>query len=163
MTRDTYIGGEGSRFRHGDAQGRSFYLPPNSASNAAWLMTLRYLLIQDWDLDQDGKPETLRLMYGVPRRWLEDGKEIRVARAPTAFGYVSCCLTSRLAAGYVEVEVSPPPRPAKTLVVRAPLPKGWRVKSVQINGTTASLLGGDAVEVLHRNGPILVRFNASPG
>ena len=34
MTRDTFVGGEGSRFLHGDAHGRSFYLPPNTASNA---------------------------------------------------------------------------------------------------------------------------------
>src|SRR5688500_2054781 len=30
MTRETFIGGEGSRFLHGDRLGRSFYLPPNS-------------------------------------------------------------------------------------------------------------------------------------
>ncbi|HEX4416058.1 MAG TPA: hypothetical protein VH107_20670, partial [Lacipirellulaceae bacterium] len=46
MARGTFIGGEGSRFVHGDANGRSFYLPPNSTSNAAWLVTLRYLCIQ---------------------------------------------------------------------------------------------------------------------
>src|SRR5205085_1065414 len=68
MTRDTFIGGEGSRFLHGDAQGRSFYLPPNSASNAMFLTTLRYLLVQDWDLDDDGKPDTLRLLYGATAR-----------------------------------------------------------------------------------------------
>ncbi|HEX6961603.1 MAG TPA: hypothetical protein VF175_07030, partial [Lacipirellula sp.] len=58
MTRDTYIGGEGSRFLHGDSDGRSFYLPPNSSSNAAWLVTLRNLLVQDWDLNEDSQPET---------------------------------------------------------------------------------------------------------
>ena len=56
LTRDTFIGGEGSQFLNGDARGRSFYLPPNSASNATVLTTLRYLLIQDWDLDDDGRP-----------------------------------------------------------------------------------------------------------
>ena len=66
MTRDTYIGGEGSRFLDGDRWGRSFYLPPNSASNAMFLLTLRGLLVQDWDLDDDGRPETLRLLYGAP-------------------------------------------------------------------------------------------------
>ena len=30
MARETFIGGEGSRFLHGDRFGRSFYLPPNS-------------------------------------------------------------------------------------------------------------------------------------
>ena len=74
MTRDTFVGGEGSRFFHGDKHGRSFYLPPNSASNATFLTTLRYLLIQDWDLDDDGRPETLRLLFGAPARWLRDGR-----------------------------------------------------------------------------------------
>ncbi len=55
MTRGTFIGGEGSRFLHGDRWGRSFYLPPNSASNATFLTILRYLLVQDWDLDDDGR------------------------------------------------------------------------------------------------------------
>src|SRR5207247_10791392 len=77
MTRDTFIGGEGSRFLHGDQHGRSFYLPPNSASNATFLTTLRHLLVQDWDLDDDGTPETLRLCDAIPPRWLDNGKEDR--------------------------------------------------------------------------------------
>src|SRR5204862_6814739 len=36
---------------------------------------LRYLLVQDYDLDDDGRPETLRLRFAAPRPWLEDGKE----------------------------------------------------------------------------------------
>src|SRR5207248_1542559 len=86
MTRDTFIGGEGSRFFHGDQHGRSFYLPPNSTSNATFLTTLRYLLIPDWDLDDAGRPETLRLLYGVPPRWLKDGPSIPVELEPTMFG-----------------------------------------------------------------------------
>src|SRR5437868_8103240 len=89
MTRDTFVGGEGSRFLHGDKFGRSFYLPPNSASNATFLTTLRYLLVQDWDLDDDGKPETLRLCNAIPPRWLSDRAVIRVDKAPSAFGEVS--------------------------------------------------------------------------
>ena len=83
MTPDTFVGGEGSRFLHGDKHGRSFYLPPNSASNATFLTTLRYLLIQDWDLDDDGKPETLRLLDAIPPRWITDAKILYVGNAPT--------------------------------------------------------------------------------
>ena len=113
MTRGTFIGGEGSRFVHGDANGRSFYLPPNSTSNAAWLIALRNLLVQDWDLDDDAKPETLRLLFAAPRRWLADGQTIRIENAPTAFGPVSCRVESKLSDGYVEVNVTPPPRPVE--------------------------------------------------
>jgi hypothetical protein len=158
MTRGTFIGGEGSRFVHGDAEGRSFYLPPNSTSNAAWLLTLRHLLIQDWDLDEDARPETLRLMFAVPRRWLADGARIRVENAPTLFGRVHCEVQSKLSSGYVEVHVTPPPRAAKTLLVRAPLPEGWQVDWVEIDGRRAPLLGKDTVDLSGRTKRLTVRF-----
>ena len=34
--------------------------------------------------DTSGKPETLRLFFATPKRWLEDGKKIKIERAPTA-------------------------------------------------------------------------------
>ena len=45
-------------------------------------MQLRYLLVQDWDMDDDGRAETLRLAFATPRRWLEDGKRIDVSQRP---------------------------------------------------------------------------------
>jgi hypothetical protein len=158
MTRGTYIGGEGSRFLHGDTDGRSLYLPPNSSSNAAWLLTLRNLLIQDWDLDEDGKPDTLRLLFAVPRRWLNDNQKIYVENAPTQFGRVSCHLESKLRAGYVEVHVTPPPRPAKTILLRAPLPAGWQVESADVDGKRAALVDGTTVELTGRTEPLTVKF-----
>ena len=126
MTRDTFIGGEGSRFLHGDRCGRSFYLPPNSASNATVLTTLRYLLVQDWDLDDDGRPETLRLLYGAPGRWLADGAVLEMTRAPSAFGQLSFRAESRLAAGAVTLTIDAPPRRPDAWLVRLPLPPGGR-------------------------------------
>jgi hypothetical protein len=158
MTRDTYIGGEGSRFLHGDASGRSFYLPPNSSSNAAWLVTLRYLLVQDWDLDEDGQPDTLRLLFAIPRRWLADGSKIRVNEAPTAFGPVSCRVDSQLSRGVVEMQVTPPLRPVKKILLRAPVPDGWRIESVEIDDKEAKLIDGDTVELSGKSKRVTVRF-----
>jgi len=162
MTRGTFIGGEGSRFLHGDANGRSFYLPPNSTSNAAWLVTLRYLLIQDWDLDEDGQPDTLRLLFAAPRRWLAEGQRIRIEKAATMFGQVSYRVQSKLSDGYVEVHVTPPPRPVKTMLLRVPLPEGWQVESVEIDGAEASLIDGDTVDLSGRAKPLTVRFMVKP-
>jgi hypothetical protein len=159
MTRGTFIGGEGSRFRHGDANGRSFYLPPNSTSNAAWLVTLRYLLIQDWDLDEDGKPDTIRLLFGIPRRWLAGGTSIEIENAPTAFGRMSIQVESKLSAGSVNVRVTPPPRGAKKMVLRAPLPTGWQVDAVELDGKTAALQAGDSVDLTGKTKPVNVRFS----
>jgi hypothetical protein len=162
MTRDTFIGGEGSRFFHGDKWGRSFYLPPNSTSNAMFLMTLRYLLIQDWDLNDDGRPETLRLLYGAPGGWLKDGAVIRVERAPTMFGEISLETQSHLSRGEVLVKVAPPKHRPEKLLVRLPLPAGWRVLSAQVLPKTALPLGKDgAVDVAGQAGSFTVRFEVA--
>ena len=158
MTRGTFIGGEGSRFLHGDANGRSFYLPPNSTSNAAWLVTLRYLLIQDWDLDEDARPDTLRLLFAAPRRWLSDGQQIVVENAPTKFGPLSLRVESKLSEGQVAIQVTPPPRHAKSLLLRAPLPAGWQVESVEIDGASAPLVDGDTVDLTGRTEPCAIGF-----
>ena len=73
FTPNTYVSGEGCSFTPADEGGRLLYCPPNSAANAHFLSMLRYLLVQDWDLDDDGKPETLRLCFATPKRWLGDG------------------------------------------------------------------------------------------
>jgi hypothetical protein len=158
MTRGTFIGGEGSRFRHGDANGRSFYLPPNSTSNAAWLITLRYLLIQDWDLDQDNKPETLRLLFAAPRRWLADGKTIELQNAPTVFGPLTLRTESKLSGGFVDVDVTPPPRAPKSLFLRAPLPSGWQIVSATVNGKPAAVVNGYSVDLSSYSQPVRVKF-----
>jgi len=159
MTRSTFIGGEGCRFLLGaDADGRGFYLPPNSTSNAVWLIMLRYLLVQDWDLDEDGVPETLRLMFAAPRPWLADGKEIRFDNAPTAFGRVSLETKSKLNDGYVEGRVSPPERPAKSMLLRAPVPNGWQVDVAEVDGKSANLVGGNSVDLSGRTTPVTTRF-----
>src|SRR5437763_12677615 len=80
MTRDTFIGCEGSSMGAVDQFGRQMTLPPNSTANANYLQQLRYLLIQDYDTDDDGRADTLRLAFATPRAWLADGKRIAVKR-----------------------------------------------------------------------------------
>jgi len=152
MTRDTFIGGEGSRFLHGDKHGRSFYLPPNSASNAAFLTTLRYLLIQDWDRDDDGKPETLRLLDAIPPRWLVDGKEIRVEKAPSAFGEINLVVKPQLTDGLVRVRIDPRNlRPIGKLTVHLPNPSGYSISGVRIGTRELARDAEGRVEILPRD------------
>ena len=133
FTRNTFICAEGCSLTPVDHGGRFFYCPPNSAANAHFLSMLRSLLVQDWDLDDDGRPETLRLLFATPRRWLEDGQTIKVERAPTAFGEVSVIVHSKLSQGEVIAEVSAPQRqtPQKTLL-RIRLPSRWQISSAKI-------------------------------
>jgi hypothetical protein len=160
MTRGTFIGGEGNRFLfHADANGREFVLPPNSTSNAAWLAMLRYLLIQDWDLNEDGRPDTLRLMYGVPRTWLADGKKIHVEKAPTMFGPVSIEVESKLVDGHVDVRLTPPPRAAKSMLLRVPLPAGWEATAAELDGKSIPLEKQNSVDLTGAIKPIRLRID----
>ncbi len=131
FTRNTFVTGEGCALDPVDDGGRFFYCPPNSAGNAHLLSMLRHLLVQDLDLDDDGKPETLRLLFATPKRWLEDGKQIKAERAPTAFGEVSVRVQSRLSRGEVVVEFTPPPLAPKRTLLRARVPDGWQVVSAK--------------------------------
>ncbi|MGH7134942.1 MAG: hypothetical protein ACREHD_04335, partial [Pirellulales bacterium] len=162
MTRDTFIGGEASRFLHGDRFGRSFYLPPNSAANATFLIVLRYLLIQDWDLDDDGRPETLRLLYGVPARWFADGSVLRVLDAPTAFGKISLRVKSKLSEGKIVAEIKLPDRPIGKLFVRPPLPPGWRISSFTTEPENLGSVAGTSIELRPDGGLRRIVFQVEP-
>jgi hypothetical protein len=79
MTPDTVVSGEGATLAplHGEWY-RSMYLPPNGASNGAFLETLRLLLVRETAAGLD-------LAWGVPARW----KQLAVRRLPTRYGPVS--------------------------------------------------------------------------
>jgi hypothetical protein len=135
LTRNTFVGAEGTGLRPADAYGRPMYLPPNSASTAFYLWTLRHLLVQDWDLDNDGTPDTLRLAFATPRAWLEDGKRIDVKNAPTAFGPVSYSINSRVATYRIEAEINLPDwREPVSTRFRIRVPAGTSIKAVTANG-----------------------------
>ncbi len=136
FTPETFCAGEGSSLLPLDSFGRQISLPPNSAGNAHLLTMLRHLLVQDFDLDDDGKPETLRLGFATPKRWLEDGKTLKVERAPTAFGRVSYALKSHLQEGKVFAKLELPERNApKKVFLRVRVPDGWSVTSATVGKT----------------------------
>ena len=110
-----------------DQFGRQMGLPPNSAANASFFEQLRYMLVQDYDTDDDGRADTLRLCFATPRRWLEDGKEIVVERAPTQFGNVSFHIKSDLKHDRVTAEIDLPPRAPEHMLLRLRLPPGKEI------------------------------------
>ena len=123
MTPNTFVSGEAASVaplagRHY----RSMYLPPNGASNAAFLETLRSLLVHEIR-DAEGAPTGLELAFATPRPWLRAGRRIAVRRAPTSFGPVTYSLEAR--SDTIRAIVEPPVRPApKTL--QAPRPAAAR-------------------------------------
>lgn len=159
FTRQTLLAGEGCSLAAVDDGGRFFYCPPNSAGNAHFLTMLRTLLVQDFDLDDDGEPETLRLLFGTSRRWLEDGKRLGVERAPTAFGPVSVRAESHLARGDVTATVELPSRnaPRRTLL-RARVPDGWRVTTARLANENLPVDDRGTVDLTGRSGTVVVNF-----
>jgi hypothetical protein len=103
-------------------------------------LQLRYLLVQDYDLDDDGRAETLRLCFATPRRWLEDGNEIVVERAPTQFGDVSFHIRSKVKDGSVTAEIDLPPRPAAHTLLRLRLPDNVKILSANVPITAPDTL-----------------------
>jgi hypothetical protein len=161
FTRNTLVAGEGCTLAPVDDGGRFFYCPPNSAGNAHWLTMLRNLLVQDWDLDDDGEPETLRLLFATSPRWLADGCSIAVERMPTAFGPVSVKATSQLSSGRVIVRAELPARnPAKRTLLRVRLPAGWRVAGAEVAGKRLPVDDRGTADLSGQSGSITVEFAA---
>ncbi|MSU58799.1 MAG: hypothetical protein EXS35_11635 [Pedosphaera sp.] len=162
LTRETFIGAEGTGLRALDADGRPMYLPPNSTAQAYFLWLLRYLLVQDWDMDDDGKPETLRLCFATPKPWLANGQTIQFVRAPTAFGPVSVKMKSDLSKGEVRAEVDLPSRnPAKKILLRARVPDGWRVTGAECSGKKLTVDAKGTVDISPLAGHQTIRFTVS--
>ena len=93
MTPGTFVAGEAASLTPiRDEYHRAMYLPPNGASNATFLGTLRLLLLHE-TIDSSGLPAGLELAHATPRAWLAPGKRIAVRAAPTSFGTLSYTLT----------------------------------------------------------------------
>ena len=132
MTPNTFVAGESSTVTPLDGSYfRTMYLPPNLGSNAAFLETLRLLLVHE-TRERDGTPRGLELAYATPRAWLAPGKTIRVVRAPTSFGDVSYSLRRR--GEVVRVTVDPPARALAELRLRLRLPAGDSVAAIRTAG-----------------------------
>ena len=127
MTPQTFVSGEAASVAPLDgAAYRAMYLPPNGASNAAFLETLRLMLVHE-------TPTGLQLAYATPRAWLGAGKRIAVASAPTSFGPLSYSLAAT--AGAVSAAVDVPERtPPRALSLRLRLPRGGRIAAVTVGG-----------------------------
>ena len=93
----------------------------------AWfLMETRWMLY----LEED---QTLKLLPGIPRQWLEEGKTIELKNVATYFGPLSLVVNSNINKGFIEatIECSSDRKP-KQIILRIPHPSGK--KPVNITG-----------------------------
>jgi hypothetical protein len=132
MAPGTFVSGEGLSVAPLEGEYyRSMYLPPNGASNASFLETLRLMLVHE-TRGRDLAPRGLELAYATPRAWLAPGKDIVVRNMPTSFGPISFSITSL--AGEIRVRVDSPSRaPMQVLRLRLRFPKG-HIAGVTLDG-----------------------------
>jgi hypothetical protein len=133
MAPGTFVSGEAvSVAPLGDAYHRATYLPPNGASSASFLETLRLMLVHE-TRDRNGTPRGLELAFSTPRAWLRPGRRIAVRDAPTSFGPLSYAIESRRARVLVAFE-APARRKLQRLRLRLRLPGGQQVSGVVLDG-----------------------------
>jgi hypothetical protein len=77
----------------------------------------------------------LWLAKGTPRAWLEDGKRIVVANAPTRWGRLSYTIESRLATHAIDAHMDLPVTASGARIkLRLRVPEGNRIRSVTLQG-----------------------------
>ena len=93
-----------------------------------FLMQTRWMLYME-------EGDTLHLLRGIPRAWLEDGKEISIRNAASYFGPFSLEVKSDLTAGRLTARVTcTTDRRPKTITLRLPHPENRR--AVKVTGAT---------------------------
>jgi len=104
--------------------GGPFY---KTSDESRFIMWFRQLLI--WE-----SGDRLYLARAAPRTWLEDGKTIRVERAPTFFGTMSMSIRSEADSGCINAKVTLPSRnPPEEVWLRLRHPQGKKPERVFIN------------------------------
>jgi hypothetical protein len=105
------------------------------------LMT-RWLLVFE-----DPQSETLWLGKAIPRKWLDDGKTIKVSDAPTRWGRVGFAISSHLKDNTIVAELHLPSAFSAVTNLRLRSPEGTKLNSVTLNGKPWTHFNADNEEV----------------
>jgi hypothetical protein len=104
-----------------------YHASPHKTHEEGWfLMQTRWMLYME-------EGDTLRLMPGIPRRWLEDGKEIILENMSSYFGPVSVHIQSDLNDDVIKARIRcDTERKPGTVLLRIPHPH--YAKAVEVSG-----------------------------
>lgn len=98
--------------------------PHKTHEEGCFLMETRWMLYLE-----DG--DTLKLMTGIPRKWLENGEEIVLDKVGSHFGELSVKVTSEIDSGSIRATVTcKSPNKPSNVIVRLPHPLAVKAKSV---------------------------------
>ena len=102
-----------------------YHVSVHKTHEEAWfLMQTRWMLYME-------EEETLKLLPGIPRKWMENGNEIEIGNAFSYFGPFSLSVRSELDKGYIEASLEfSPERMPKEIILRIPHPESKIPSSV---------------------------------
>jgi hypothetical protein len=90
-------------------------------------MLLRMLVYEQGD--------ELVLLMAIPRRWLENGRQIRIERQPTAYGNIGLQVDSHLKDGFIEMILDGPEQNVPGgIKIRLRHPLGYPIQKVELGG-----------------------------
>ena len=122
------VGADGKFWEWGQFGAYTNCTHPDNGTAGWFLENFRNLLVME-----DGR--SLWIARATPRVWLEQGKKITVANAPTYFGTLAYEIVSDVEDGKISATVEIPNRKSpKSVVIRFRHPKATPIKSVTVNG-----------------------------
>jgi hypothetical protein len=102
-----------------------YQVSPHKTHEEGWfLMETRWMLYME-------EGQTLNLLPGIPRNWLEDGKQISLEKVASYFGPLTLAVTSHVKSGSVEATITcNSDRMPRQVRLRLPHPEGKRASGV---------------------------------
>jgi hypothetical protein len=104
-----------------------FQVSPHKTHEQAWfLMATRWMLYLE-----EGR--TLKLLSGIPRAWMEDGKHISLKNVRSYFGPIALRVDAHVKAGFIEAAITCKSGfPPRSVTIRLPHPEGK--KAIRVTG-----------------------------
>lgn len=128
MSRELYSTQETSNILTGNGREWSSLRQPHLHSTSQLIRLTNMMLIKE-------ENEEVWLAWGVPRCWLEDGKEIKVEKAQTCFGAFNYKIESHVSDGFIKTELSASVTNQPSVIklkLRHPAQK--KIRKVEVNG-----------------------------
>jgi hypothetical protein len=126
-----------------------FQVSQHKTHEQAWfLMETRWMLYLE-----DG--DTLKLLSGIPRKWMEDGKQITLDGVRSYFGPLSLRVHAHTKSGSIEAAVScTSGSKPRTVIIRLPHPEGK--KAITVRGGTYDPVN-ESIVIEHFSGSASVK------
>jgi len=141
MARELYSTQEHDNFKTGHNIPWNAARQPHLHSTSELIRVTNQMLIKE-------EREEIWLAYGVPKKWLEDGKKIEVKKAQTCFGPFSYNIESFVSEGYIKTNISSSIRKSPYAVkLKLRHPQGKNISRVEVNGKVWKDFGKEIINL----------------